>query len=52
MKKNKINSKTRNWVYYMQEGLKAMWKLNSKSKWKKKEVSDEISEKIKWYLKN
>ena len=41
----------RNWVYYMQEGLKAMWKLNSKSKWKKKEVSDEISEKIKWYLK-
>ena len=44
-------NKKKNWVYYMQEGLKAMWKLNSKSKWKKKEVSDEISEKIKWYLK-
>ena len=27
----------KNWVYYMQEGLKSMWKLNFKSMWKKKE---------------
>ena len=30
----------KNWVYYMQEGLKSMWKLNFKSMWKKKEVPD------------
>ena len=27
----------KNWVYYMQQGLQSMWKLNFKSMWKKKE---------------
>jgi len=35
----------KNWVYYMQEGLKAMWKLNFKFMSKKKEVPDYRREK-------
>ena len=30
----------KNWVYYMQEGLKSMWKLNFKSMLKKKKTPD------------
>ena len=37
-------NKKKNWVYYMQEGLKSMWKLNSKSKWKKKDNDLETNE--------
>jgi len=35
----------KNWVYYMQKGLKSMWKLNFKSMSKKKEVPDYRREK-------